>query len=68
VKRRLAAGEMVGDVMRREPRTIQVFLKHGMACVGCAIAPYHTIAEASAEYGLRLDAFLQELAAVGDAS
>ena len=57
---------MVEDVVRQEPRTIRVFLKHGMACVGCAIAPYHTVAEASAEYGLHLDAFLRELAAATD--
>lgn len=64
VKTSFAAGEMVAEAMRRKPAIIKVFMRHGMACVGCAIGPYHTLAEASAEYGLDLDAFLREL---GDA-
>lgn len=55
------AGDMVDDVMRREPATIRVFLKHGMACIGCAVGPYRTIAEASAEHGLAVASFLREL-------
>lgn len=56
------AGEMVDDVMRREPATIRVFLRHGMACVGCAVGPYRTVAEVSAEHGLAVAPFLRELA------
>lgn len=59
-----SAGEMIDEVMRREPATVGVFLRHGMACVGCAIAPYHTVAEATAEYDLPIEAFLRELADV----
>lgn len=57
------ASEMVDDVMRQAPATVRVFLKHGMACVGCTIAPFHSIGEASAIYGLDVDTFLDELAA-----
>ncbi len=36
----------VFDVMERWPESPQVFLKHGMLCVGCAIARFHTLGEA----------------------
>ena len=59
----LGASEMVDDVVRRAPATFRVFLRHGMACVGCTIAPFHSIGEVSAIYGLDVDTFLDELAA-----
>jgi hybrid cluster-associated redox disulfide protein len=42
----------VDEVMRRWPSTIRVFLRHGMLCVGCPIAAFHTISEAAREHGL----------------
>ena len=45
------------------PATIPVFLRHRMLCVGCLIAPFHTIADACKEYGLDEAAFAAELRA-----
>ncbi|MGO4836182.1 DUF1858 domain-containing protein [Rhizobiaceae sp. 2RAB30] len=42
----------VDEVMRRWPATIRVFLRHGMLCVGCPIATFHTISDAVREHGL----------------
>ncbi|WP_446720815.1 DUF1858 domain-containing protein [Mesorhizobium sp. L-8-10] len=42
----------VDEVMRRWPSTIRVFLRHGMLCVGCPIASFHTIPDAAREHGL----------------
>jgi hybrid cluster-associated redox disulfide protein len=53
--------QSVDEVMRLWPSTISIFVHHRMACVGCAIGPYHTIEEASAEYGLVVAAFVDEL-------
>lgn len=54
------------DLLRIWPETGQVFLKHQMLCVGCLIAPFHTVVDACAEYNLDPDAFMSELqAAVG---
>lgn len=43
------------------PDTIGVFIRHKMLCVGCLIAPFHTVIDACAEYGLDEDAFRAEL-------
>lgn len=54
---------MVADVMRRWPETIGVFVARQMACPGCPMAPFMTVAAAAQEYGLDVDALVAELAA-----
>lgn len=44
----------VADIMRRWPATIRVFLDWNMQCVGCPIAPFHTLMDAATEHGLSL--------------
>jgi hybrid cluster-associated redox disulfide protein len=51
----------VDDLMDTYPATVAVFLRHGMLCVGCAISPFHNVAEACAEYSLDEDSFRKEL-------
>jgi hybrid cluster-associated redox disulfide protein len=51
----------VAEVMARWPQTVPYFFRCRMACVGCPIAPFETLAEATAVYGLDLNRFLIEL-------
>jgi hybrid cluster-associated redox disulfide protein len=57
----LEAGLTVVEVLARWPQTIPVFIRHRMACVGCAMAPFETLAEVAAIYRLDLNCFLNEL-------
>ncbi len=57
----MTAGLSVEDVMQAWPATIRVFLRRRMACIGCEIAPFHSIAEAARVYGMAPDALLSEL-------
>jgi hypothetical protein len=34
---------------------------HGLNCVGCYIAPFHTITDTAREYALQLEPLLSEL-------
>ncbi len=52
---------IVADVLDRWPQTIPVFIRHRMACVGCTMAPFETLAEATAIYGMSTDRFVHEL-------
>ena len=45
-------GMMVAEVMERWPVSIGVFNRRRMACPGCVMAPFMTIAEAATSYGL----------------
>jgi len=40
------------EIMRRWPAAIRVVLDHGLLCVGCPIAPFHTVDEAIHEHGI----------------
>ncbi|WP_372529984.1 DUF1858 domain-containing protein [Nioella sp.] len=58
---------MLGELINRWPATVPVFLGHKMLCVGCLVNPFHTIADACAEYGLEPHDFVSELnAAIAD--
>ncbi len=54
---------IVADVLNRFPQTIPVFQKYKMGCVGCAMAPFETLAEATAIYKIPLHRFLNDLQA-----
>jgi hybrid cluster-associated redox disulfide protein len=57
----LKADFTVAEVISRWPQTIPYFFHSRMACVGCPIAPFETLAEVAAVYGLDLNRFLIEL-------
>ena len=61
---------LVSEVMRLWPPTVGVFVALGMACPGCPMSPFETVAEAAAEYGLDAENLLARLTAatVGDPS
>lgn len=58
-----AAEQYVIDVLETWPETVPVFLRYRMACPGCAMAPFETVAEAAAAYGMVADELLAALAA-----
>ena len=55
------ANETVAALLAREPRAALVLLDHGMHCVGCAIAPFETMAEICVVYGVSLEQLIVEL-------
>lgn len=53
--------ETVAVLLDRDLLAARVFLRHGMHCVGCAIAPFETLAEVCGVYGVPLEQLLEEL-------
>lgn len=51
----------VQDVMDTWPRTVPVFVRHHMACPGCALAQFMTVTEAALEYKLEPEALAVDL-------
>lgn len=51
----------LSEVMVRWPQTIRVFIDSRIHCVGCPIAPFHTVVDAAAEHGLNLGDLTGEL-------
>ena len=46
---------IVNDVLTRWPLSVRAFNRMQMACPGCAMAPFETVGEACAAYGLKVD-------------
>ena len=57
----LTADLTVAEVMNRWPETIPIFFRYRMACVGCPIASFETLAEVAAIYSLDLEFLMNEL-------
>jgi hybrid cluster-associated redox disulfide protein len=53
----------LSEIMARWPPTIRVFIDRRMHCVGCPIAPFHTVVEAAAEHGQDLTDLAADLEA-----
>ena len=51
----------IGDVVQNYPQTIEVFLKHGLMCFGCAIARFENVEQGATAHGINVDTLIQDL-------
>lgn len=51
----------IEDILTTWPKTAVVFNRYNMACIGCPVSHFYTVAEATAVYQLPLDEFVAEL-------
>lgn len=58
---RLQEDSIVDEIMRSFPATIRVFLDFHMNCVGCSIAPFHTIRDSCRAHHIETEAFMTAL-------
>ncbi|UCI08784.1 DUF1858 domain-containing protein [Mesorhizobium sp. B1-1-8] len=52
MKRKFSDDTTMDEIMRKAPAAIRIVLQHGMLCVGCPIASFHTISDAAREHDL----------------
>jgi hybrid cluster-associated redox disulfide protein len=43
---------IIEDVVKKFPKTIPVFMAHGLHCVGCHVANFETIEQGAAGHGI----------------
>jgi len=51
----------IGEVLRKYPETLPLFLNLGLHCISCPIAQGETIEQAAKAHNIDLDKFLQDL-------
>ena len=51
----------IGDVVQKYPQTIEVFLRHGLMCFGCAIARFENVEQGAMAHGIDVDALMKDL-------
>lgn len=55
-------GEMkLTELISQYPSTIEVFIKYGMGCLGCAAAHFESIEEGALAHGIDVEDLLREL-------
>lgn len=59
-KNQLAA-MTIEAILTTWPRTARVFHAYKMACVGCVLAPFYSLEEATSIYHIPLDEFIEDL-------
>ncbi|MBI5871748.1 DUF1858 domain-containing protein [archaeon] len=51
----------IGEIIRKYPKAFDIFIKHGLHCVGCAVASLETIEEGANAHGIGVKKLLKEL-------
>ncbi len=52
---------LISELLEINPNSAEILFRHGMHCIGCAIAHQETIEQATNAHGEDLDQLLQEL-------
>jgi len=51
----------IAEVVQKYPQTIEVFLRHGLMCFGCAIARFENIEQGAMAHGIDVPALVTDL-------
>ena len=51
----------IQEVVEKYPQVIQVFMMHGLGCVGCAIANFENIEQGASAHGIDVDKLVADL-------
>jgi len=51
----------IGEVVQKYPQAIEVFLRHGLFCIGCAAANFESVEQGAMAHGIDVDALMIDL-------
>jgi hybrid cluster-associated redox disulfide protein len=51
----------IGEVVERFPQTVEVFLRHGLMCFGCALARFENVEQGAMAHGINVEALIKDL-------
>jgi hybrid cluster-associated redox disulfide protein len=51
----------IGEVVRKYPQTVEVFLRHGLMCFGCAVAQFENVEQGAIAHGINVEALIKDL-------
>lgn len=51
----------IGQVVQKYPDTVEVFLRHGLFCLGCAAANFEDIEQGAVAHGIDVEALMTDL-------
>lgn len=51
----------ISDIVDTYPETFEVFLSHGMHCIGCMAAEFESVEEGAYAHGIDIDDLMDDL-------
>lgn len=51
----------IDEILQKYPKTMEVFMKHGFHCLGCAAASFENIEDGAKVHGIDVDELIKEL-------
>lgn len=51
----------IAEVVETYPQTVEVFMRYGLGCLGCAIARMENIEQGAAVHGVSIEALIEDL-------
>ena len=54
----------IAQVVKDYPQSVEVFLRHGLFCFGCAVAQFENVEQGAVAHGIDVDALMDDLNAV----
>ena len=49
------------EIVSKFPNTVEIFMKHGLHCVGCAAARFENLEQGAIAHGIDVDALVKDL-------
>jgi len=54
----------IQEVVSNYPETINVFIQHGLGCIGCHVAAFENLEQGAMAHGVNVDDLMRDLNAV----
>jgi len=51
----------IQDIVMEHPESVEVFMKHGLHCIGCAAARFENLEQGCAAHGIDADKLVEDL-------
>ena len=61
IKLKIRKDMTLSEVVEKYPKTIEVFLEHGMGCFGCGMAQFETVEQGAKAHGINLKKLMEAL-------
>lgn len=51
----------INEILQKYPESVEIFLKHGFHCLGCAAASFENLEDGAKAHGIDADKMVEEL-------
>jgi len=51
----------IGEIVRKYPQTVPVFMQHGLGCIGCAAAHFENLEQGAMAHGIDIETLVKAL-------